>query len=388
MVNFCSKCGAKVFEDSTFCENCGNRLKAQKLTPKFSKSPTTESRRNSSYRSPTNGPPRTGISQYSNTYYKPRSSGINWSAMIAIFFIVILGFIAVAVLAGLIFIPFSFNHVINEYNYIGDKTLSINDLGNTTKLELDIYNSLGSVTINLANMSELYEARISVYAREGYSLRDANTFQEDYYNDTQYILFDSSLGASWDNPYNYELDITISTLVAVTLDVELSTGSIDILAQEAIISDLGLQTSTGSITTEFHDVFFNTSDPLSIGTSTGSISASFYNSNYSSNLVNWDIGTSTGSIELDINQDEVINNTRIDYDVSVSTGSIDCYYSLNPEMGLSLYAGTSLGSIFIDGYSTDESYFYSSENIYTALMIFDLELSSSTGSITIISNSW
>ncbi|MFX0171880.1 MAG: hypothetical protein ACFE9L_08170 [Candidatus Hodarchaeota archaeon] len=290
-------------------------------------------------------------------------------------------------MAGLIFIPFSFNHVINDYNYIGDKNFSIDDLGNTTKLELEIYNSVGSVSINLANMTQLYEARISVYAREGYSLRDANTFQKDYYNDTQFISFDSSSGASWDNSYNYELDITISTLVTVTLDVELSTGSIDILAQEAIISDLALQTSTGSITTEFHDVFFNTSNLLSIGTSTGSISASFYNSNYSSNVVNWDIGTSTGSIELEINQDEVINNTRIDYDVAVSTGSIDCYYNLNHEMGLSLYAGTSLDSIFIDGYSTDESYFYSSENIYTALMILDLELSSSTGSITIIANS-
>ncbi|MFX0050809.1 MAG: hypothetical protein ACFE8U_05885 [Candidatus Hermodarchaeota archaeon] len=387
MVNFCSKCGAKVFEDSTFCEYCGNRLKAPKLTPRFVQSPTVESTKKSVYRSPTNGPPKSGISQYSNTYYKPTSSGINWSAIIAIFFIVILGFIAVAVLASLIFIPFSFNQVISEYNYIGDKTFSIDELGNTTKLELEIYNSVGSVSINLANMSQLYEARISVYAREGYSLRDANTFQEDYYNDTQYISFYSGSGGSWDDPYNYELDITVSTLVAITLDVEISTGSIDILAQEAIISNIALQTSTGSITTEFHDVFFNTSDPLSIGTSTGSISAIFYNSNYSSNIVNWDIDTSTGSIELDINQDEVINNTRIDYDVSVSTGSIDCYYSLNPEMGLSLYAGTSLGSIFIDGYSTDESYIYTSENINTALMIFDLELSSSTGSITIISDS-
>ena len=88
MVNFCSKCGSKADEDSTFCEYCGNRLKTPKLTPKFVQSPPTRSTKKSVYRSPTYDPPRSGISQYSNTYYKPASSGINWSAIIAIFFIV------------------------------------------------------------------------------------------------------------------------------------------------------------------------------------------------------------------------------------------------------------------------------------------------------------
>lgn len=385
MANFCSKCGAKVFEDSTFCEYCGNRLKAPKLTPKSVYAPSTRSTREPVYRSTTNGTPQSSIPHSSHTYYKPSSSGIKWSSLVAIFFIVVIGFVAVAVLIGLIFIPISFNHIISDYNYIGDKSFSIDDSVNVTNVKMEIDNSVGPVSIKFANMTQLFESRILVYAQERHTLEDANNFEENYYNDIQFISFDSSSGSSWENPYTYELEITISTRVTAALDVEISTGSMDIIAHEAAISDLILETSTGSINAEFHEVFFNTSDALSIGTSTGSISTSFENINYSSNDVKWNIGTSTGSIELDINQDRVNNNTRIDYDVTASTGSIDCYYSLNPEIGLSLYAVTSLGSITADGYSTDDSYTFTSENFSTASMKFDLKLTSSTGSVTITS---
>jgi len=385
MANFCSKCGGKVFEDSTFCEYCGNRLKTPKFTPKSVYPPSASSTREPVYRSTTNGTPQSGIPQYSHTYYKSPSSGIKWSSLVAIFFIVILGFVAVAVLIGLIFIPISFNHIISDYNYIGDKSFSIGDSVNTTNLKLEIDNSVGPVSIKFDNMTQLFDSRILVYAQEGHTLEDANNFEESYYNSIQSISFDSSSGSSWENPYTYELEITISTLVTAALDVEISTGSMDIIAHEATISNLILETSTGSINAEFSEVFFNTSDALSIGTSTGSISTSFYNLNYSSNDVNWNIGTSTGSIELDINQDRVNNNTRIDYDVTASTGSIDCYYNLKSEIGLSLYASTSLGSISADGYSTDDSYTFTSENFSDASMKFDLKLSSSTGSVTITS---
>jgi hypothetical protein len=365
MANFCSKCGGKVFEDSTFCEYCGNRLKTPKFTPKSVYPPSASSTREPVYRSTTNGTPQSGIPQYSHTYYKSPSSGIKWSSLVAIFFIVILGFVAVAVLIGLIFIPISFNHIISDYNYIGDKSFSIGDSVNTTNLKLEIDNSVGPVSIKFDNMTQLFDSRILVYAQEGHTLEDANNFEESYYNSIQSISFDSSSGSSWENPYTYELEITISTLVTAALDVEISTGSMDIIAHEATISNLILETSTGSINAEFSEVFFNTSDALSIGT--------------------WNIGTSTGSIELDINQDRVNNNTRIDYDVTASTGSIDCYYNLKSEIGLSLYASTSLGSISADGYSTDDSYTFTSENFSDASMKFDLKLSSSTGSVTITS---
>ncbi|MFX0183312.1 MAG: hypothetical protein ACFE95_09560 [Candidatus Hodarchaeota archaeon] len=387
MANFCSKCGGKVFEDSTFCEYCGSRLKAPNFTPKSAYPPSTGSTREPVYRSTTNGTPQSDIPQYSHTFYKPPSSGIKWSSLVAIFFIVILGFIAVAVLIGLIFIPISFTQIFNDYNYIGDKSFSIGDSVNATNLKLEIDNSVGPVSIIFANMTQLFESRISVYAKEGHTLEDANNFEGSYYNNIHSVSFDSSSESSWENPYTYELEITISTQVTASIDVEISTGSMDIIAHDATISDLILITSTGSITADFSEVFFNTSDTLSISTSTGSISTSFYNLNYSSNDVKWDIGASTGSIELDINQNIVNNNTRINYDVTASTGSIDCYYSLKSEIGLSLYAATSLGSISADGYSTDDSYSFASENFSNASMKFDLKLSSSTGSVTITSTS-
>lgn len=391
MSRFCSKCGAKVVEDSLFCEYCGNKLKSSTFVKRSVPPPTQESIRKPAFRSYNQVPQSSSSPSYYRRSRRSSSQGIKW-LFIGIFFIVIIGFAAV-VLLGIIVLPISINQIIDhQYDYIGEKTFSIDSLTNSSDsltntssyVDLDIYNSLGSVDIEFTNISKLLEARILVYTREGRNLHDANTFEESHYDDHHYVFFDSSTGPYSENPYLYELEIAISNHATTALNVEVSTGSISVIAYETNISSLLLDTSTGSITTNFQEVFFNASNNLYIHTSTGSITSTFNNVNYSSSEVDWILDTSTGSIDLNLLQKSIIENTLVTYDVETSTGSISFYHQLNSTIGLRMYAAVPTGTIYTPSYSTDDEYSYKSENYDSATMKLYLSMHTSTGSITIL----
>ncbi len=380
MVNYCSKCGAKVIEEeSLFCEYCGSKLKRSTLSHSSVPPPIVSP----VYESHPRARSQTSSQRFYGSPYKSQSSGIKW--FFVVIFICMIGFASVVAIAGLfIILPISTNYSIGPHEYIGDKDYYLYDWNNISKLELEIDNSVGSVDIEYKdNMSLLLQAQISVYARRGHSLEDAKTFEAIQYDDVYDVSFDSASESYRNNPYTYELDITISKLAYTSLDVDVSTGSIHLIAHETSISHLSLESSTGSITSEFQGVFFDEPDHLFMSSSTGAIVSSFKDVTYSSNDVEWQLDTSTGSINVGLFQSRVVNDTRINYFIDTSTGSISCNYNLNPLMGLSVEADTSTGAIYTSGYSTDDKYTYTSENYYSASMKYNLELSSSTGSISI-----
>ncbi len=379
MNNYCSRCGAKVAEEeSLFCEYCGSKLKRSTLSHSSVPPPPLKPVYDSypQVKSPTSS------QKFYGSPYKSQSNSLKW--FFVVIFIVIIGFASVVAISGLfIMLPISNNYGIGPYEYIGDKDFYLYDWNNISRVDLDIHNSVGSVNIEYKdNMSLLVEAQISVFARNGHSLESANTFETTHYTEVYVVSFDSA-SESYRNPYTYELDIAISKLAHTALNVDVLTGSIHLIAHETSISHLSLESSTGSITSEFQGVFFDESNDLFMSSSTGAIVTSFKDVFYSSNDVEWEIDTSTGSINVGIFQSEVVNDTRINYAIDTSTGSISCSYNLNPLMGLSVEADTSTGAIYTPGYSTDDSFTYASENYYSASMKFNLELSSSTGSISI-----
>lgn len=377
MSRFCSKCGGRVVEDSIFCEYCGNKLRPQKITQRSVTPRTVPPARRPAFSSNNEVSSQSSSPSYYRPYHRSSTKGIKW-LFVGVFFIVIIGFAAVVFFVGIIPIAF------DRHNYIGDKTYSIDGLTNTSSLELEIDNSIGAVDIEITNMTNLLEARISVYAREGHALQDANTFEDTHYDNRHCVSFYSSSGSYRENPYYYELEIAISNLVTTALDVDLSTGSISVVAHETNISFLSLETSTGSISAEFQDVFFDTANNLTIHTSTGSITASFNDVNYySSDEVEWIIHTSTGSIDLNIVQEAVFNHTQINYYVDTYTGSINFYHDLHPVIGLLMYADVSTGSISTSERSIDDHYTYASENYASASMKFYVSMDTSTGSINI-----
>ena len=376
MSNFCSKCGARVVEDSLFCETCGSKLKPPRISQRSVTPRTGEPARKPVFSSNNEVSSQSSSPSYYRPYHRSSTKGIKW-LFVGIFFIVIIGLAAVVFFVGIIPIAF------NRHNYIGDKTYSIDGLTNTSSLELEIDNSIGAVDIEITNMTNLLEARILVYAQEDHTLQDANTFEDTYYDNRHYVSFDSSSGSYRENPYYYELEIALSNLVTTALDVDVSTGSISVVAHETNISFLSLETSTGSICAEFQDVFFDTANNLTIHTSTGSITADFNDLNYSSDEVEWIIHASTGSIDFDILQEAVFNHTQINYYVDTSTGSINFYHDFDPVIGLLMYADVSTGSISTSERSIDDHYTYASENYASASMKFYVSMDTSTGSIRI-----
>lgn len=381
MAKFCSKCGGRIAEDSLFCEYCGSKVKTSTLSkPLFTRESQPPKKPVFSSNNQVSSPPN-----YTSSYRPSYRSSSNWGKwlFIGIFFIVIVGFAGI-ILIGLVFLPFSFN-VFDQYEYIGDLNRSIReDLTNTSSyIDLEIYNSLGAVNIDIIDTPELFEAQIHVYAREGHALRGANRFIFVEYENHHLIFFDSSTGSDWENPYYYELDIIMSSQATIALDIEVSTGSISVSAHQTNISSLFLDTSTGSITADFEEVYFSPLQDFTLHTSTGSITATLNNVIYSSNEVEWMIDTSTGSIDLDLVQESINDNTLINYNVGTSTGSIDFNYELNSTIGLQIYADVSTGNVYTPSYSTDEEYTYKSENYDSASMKINVLLDTSTGSISI-----
>jgi hypothetical protein len=383
MSKFCTKCGGKIAEDSLFCEYCGNKVTASATTkPNFireSQAPEKPVFRSHDQVSPT--------PSYTSTYRPSPRSSSNWVkwAFIGVFIVVIVGFAAV-ILVGLVFLPFGFN-MFNQYEYVGDLNEYIGEnLTNTTsKVKLVIDNSVGAVNIDIVDTPALFEAQIHVYAREGHNnLYDANTFEWEEFDGYYMIFFDSSYsGSDWENPYYYDLDILLSSNTTTTLDISVSTGSISLYAHQTNISSLYLDTSTGSITADFEEVYFSASKDFTLHTSTGSITATFNNVLYSSSEIDWFIDTSTGSIDVDLFQEITDNNTLVYYYIATSTGSIGFSHELNSTIGLSIYADVSTGQVYAPSHSTDEEYIYESENYDSASMKFDVSMNTSTGSIYI-----
>ena len=380
MVNYCSKCGAKVIEEeSLFCEYCGSKLRRSAPSQSNVPPPVVPP----AYDSHTQARNQTSSQIFYRPPHRSQSSGIKW--LFVVIFICIIGFASIVAIMGLFIVfPFSDGYSFGPHEYIGDKNFYLYDWNNISKVDLDILNSVGSVNVEYKdNMSLLVDAQISVYARSGHSLEAANTFETTHYNDVYVVSFDSASESYRNNPYTYELDIAISKLAHATLNIDVSTGSIHLIAHETSISHLSLESSTGSITSDFEEVTFDDSNYLHMSSSTGAIISSFNDINYSSNDVEWNIDTSTGSINVGIFQNTVVNDTRVSYVLDTSTGSITCNYNLNPIVGLSVEADTSTGGIYTSGYSIEDSYTHTSENYYSASMKYNIDLSTSTGSISI-----
>lgn len=129
MSHFCSKCGTKVFENSIFCEYCGNKLKA----PNFSQSNIQlESRRKFVHSSAPKVYPRRSSPDFYTYYNKTPSHRIKW-LFIAVFFIMILGFaISVAVFCLISLMSISNDHSNYNQQPINEVDFSLLDYSLTT----------------------------------------------------------------------------------------------------------------------------------------------------------------------------------------------------------------------------------------------------------------
>ncbi len=390
MANFCPKCGSKTHEDSLFCENCGNQLTPSKLRPRnlSPSQPAVQSRsefsnRSSSYRYSS---PTSSMSSDHSGYRDRKKPNNRLGLLIGI---IVIGVIGISALSALFIGILPILDITNSHEYVGSHDYHVTN-ENFTHLEVIIDNSIGSVNVFFEeDLSAVLDAQIHVYARNDYDLYGSDVADVGQFNNNSfYFQFTPYSDSSWNSYYTYDVDLYISSKLATKLQIDVSTGSIMVDVRHALIEELFLETSTGSIDATFRNVQFNNSEYsyYQIHTSTGSVNTYFKDVTYTDETNNpyWEISTSTGSVHLGLFQ-EVENNSSlvIDYDVSTSTGSVTCNFGLNDIIGYTLDASTSLGDIMVEGYGSAISLPYNSENYQNASLKYNIDLSTLTGSIEI-----
>ncbi len=383
ITEFCTKCGSQLADQADFCHKCGSKIEIVKGVP-------------------TAVPVETKIpSQYvveydSSKYDRRRKIVIGLSVGIIVIIIV-------PIILWSIFGVINYQHI-GTYNY--DETSMV-----YTNLNLVIDNNVGSIDIFYDDtMTKPFEAKVELYGRKDASLSDAVNFTTTYLNnDTMEITFVSGEFDFffWDKKvFTYDITVYINPVVKADIFVYASTGSVS-LSTEAIDSlnmvNVDLQSSTGSIDLDMRNSVNTTLNRLNLETSTGRIDVDLgirtvLNDSYvliatstgsidfgfvdliSTDSITWEITTSTGSINLEIMQDIVYPFQFLSFfDVDTSTGSITVDFFFNATIGYHFYGSTSTGSVDILG-SEDE---YSSPNYATAENLYDFELITSTGSITV-----
>ncbi len=307
-------------------------------------------------------------------------------------------------------ILFSILGVIN-YQHIGTYSYDETSM-EYTNLNLTINNKVGSIEIFYDNtLTKPFEAIVEVYGRDDSSLLDAMNFTTTYLNnDTMEISFYSGDFDFffWDKKvFTYDISVYINPAVTADIFVEASTGSVS-LSTEAIdslvIASIDLQSDTGSIDLDMRNSVNSTLNGLNLITDTGRIDVDLgvrtaLNDSYalidtktgsvdfrfidliSIDNMTWDINTNTGSINMVISQNIVYPFQFLAFfDVDTSTGSITVDFFFNATIGYQFYGSTSTGSVDILGNENG----YSSSNYGTAGNLYDFELITDTGSITVI----
>jgi hypothetical protein len=125
MASYCPKCGSKVFNESIFCDYCGNKLKNRNSTRRYDNHFLDDSPRTFSNKSVPINSSRVSSPYNYYSYHKPSSSGIKW-IVIGFFAIGILGLAALSVFfIGII----SMQTISNEYEVriVGDVDFSITE---------------------------------------------------------------------------------------------------------------------------------------------------------------------------------------------------------------------------------------------------------------------
>jgi hypothetical protein len=160
-----------------------------------------------------------------------------------------------------------------------------------------------------------------------------------------------------------------------TTDIEVSTGLVTINLKDSTISELTLESSTGSKEITITNCEITDETPF-IEASTGSIDISITDLNFTV-VTAWKISSSTGAIDMTINGIIAVSGTH-SFTVSASTGDVEIDTTLSG-IGLKVTATVSTGTITLPG-GADSPYI--SSNYDSAQTKIDFSINVSTGSIT------
>ncbi|MFX1371794.1 MAG: hypothetical protein ACFFCE_08030 [Promethearchaeota archaeon] len=310
--------------------------------------------------------------------------------------------------------------------------------------QININCDIGSIRINYNETPTDYYAQIDLDIRIKGMLVEGKSFQDFFYpiiwqnESSQIISFildaKASTWLTFSISQRVNINLILRTDIIYDLNAHTSTGSIKMdIPNNSILNNTILSTSTGSVslnvaeqTNFLGDVDISTStgsvelyakhtdftQSLNAHTSTGSLKLNFSNSKIGKNFIgkcstgsikfnsynmkysddyNWDLTTSTGSIDVNIIQYVEIT-AKVNGAIKTSTGSINVEYKDNSiNIGAKFTASTSTGSIdyepigfggFIESGSSTSKVIIS-DDYDSAINLYILSLTTSTGSIEV-----
>jgi len=383
ITEFCTKCGSQLVDKSDYCHKCGSKIEMIKGVPTAVPVETKI--------------PSQSVMEYDSSKYDRRRK-------------VVIG-LSVGIIV-VILVPIILLSIVGVVNYQHIGTYYYDETSmDYTNLNLAIDNNVGSIDIFYDDtMTKPFEAKVELYGRKDASLSDAMNFTTTYLNnDTMEIAFVSGEFDFffWDKKvFTYDITVSINPTVTADIFVSASTGSVSLSTEEIDsldIVNIDLQSSTGSIDLDMRNSVNTTLNGLNLVTSTGRVDVDLgvrtvLNDSYvlidtstgsidfrfidliSADSMIWEIITSTGSINIEIMQDIVYPFQFLSFfDVETSTGSITVDFLFNATIGYHFYGSTSTGSVDILGSENA----YSSPNYLTAENLYDFDLVTSTGSVTV-----
>jgi hypothetical protein len=354
---YCWKCGTRLDENAQYCPVCGAPL---------NKSPAAASAQQA--RSST------------GRYVEMRRG---WSPL-AIVGVVLIAVLAVALLAGiLIFAP------VRSASF-GPEVKSAPRQGGVDSVNLVFNADIGRCNVTFGDLDG-NAVVINVSASGSTGLLTPSqplNFTLDYSRAGHVLYVNSSVrrtGVLW-QPFmiglNVVCDIMIDRGSNLSVDVSTSAGSIDFAAGQGVILDLlNLEAVTGSVDASlWSNVIVN--GAVQAHSTTGSVDFSWTNLRVMNNLP-LNVGTTTGSVNLDITQDNVMGG-EMTVDAGTVTGGVNLNLNISNGVGALINSSTDVGSIKVNAtnFGGNKSPIQSSN--YPAQSNFAITLRTTTGGINIM----
>jgi len=338
---YCSKCGAKIDEDTKFCPTCGTPVGP----------PVAEPERRRKERKP-----------------------ISTLAIVLIVLIVI-----AAVITAIAFLPVRAVDISESRDVpyrAGVDTVNLDFTADVARVNVAFEDLVGK----LVTLDVSVTGRVGVFgSTDVLDLTFDDTPEDNVLTVTSEVDI-ADRGWPWYSSLNVTCDIRIDPSMNASIDVKTSVGGIVMDTRAGVVlNSLSLEATTGGVEANLVEDVVVAGD-VSVKATTGGVKFSWDNVIVTNDVLVNAI-TTTGGVVVDVTQDEeLLGNVTLK--AEATTGGVDFAIDIRDDVGAKIESSVTTGGIDIDrqvGFSGSEALLQSSN--YRAGNNFDVSLKTTTGGI-------